>query len=137
MTKKNILWISGVGGGIFIFLLLMILNNFCGDYVQECKNIFGILGNFLFSFPVIFLLSLITYKMRDEVFEAWRNFSYWWIPLTMFLTLITPDSNSVIMSWGKEVPAMGMTILYVFISIIIILRTWFKTRKEGAVADKS
>jgi len=67
--------------------------------------------------------------MRDEVFEKWRNFSYWWVPLTMFLTLITPDSNSVIMSWGKEVPAMGMTILYIFISIIIILRTWLKMRK--------
>jgi len=75
--------------------------------------------------------------MKEEVFQAWRNFSYWWIPLTMFLTLITPDSNSPIMAWGKEVPAMGMTILYIFISSIIILRTWFKARKEGAVADKS
>lgn len=78
-------------------------------------------------FPTL-LFSLITYKMREEVFLAWCNFSYWWIPLSVLLVLITPESNSVIMSWGKEIPAIGMTILYVAISTGIILGKSFKLR---------
>ncbi len=136
MTKKNVLYLLLTA--TLILLVVFFENEICG--FSKCSMHFDKLPYlFIFASPAALplLFSLITYKMKEEVFQAWRNFSYWWIPLTMFLTLITPDSNSVIMSWGKEVPAMGMTLLYVLISIIIILRTWLKTRKEGAVADKS
>jgi len=119
-------------GGVLIFSLLVYINFLCQTKFS-CSTEMG--SDFLLTVTFVlipfFLFSLITYKMKEEVFVRWWKFTRWWIPLTMFLTLITPDSNSVIMSWGKEVPAMGMTILYIFISSIIILRTWLKTRKEG------
>ncbi len=130
MTKKNILWISLV---YFIYAVSLFLvtetchRSWCNIHDDD---VLGVILFIFFPLLAVFLFSLITYRMKDEVFQVWRNFSYWFIPLTMFLTLITPDSNSVIMSWGKEVPAMGMTILYVFISTIIILRTWLRVRKE-------
>jgi len=132
LTKKNILWISGIGGGLFIFLLLMILNNFCGVYIRECKNIFGILGNFLFSFPVVFLLSLITYKMKEQVFNSWIKFTIWFVPLTMFLIFITPDSSGSfgLPTFGKEVVAFLLTALFTIISILIILVQFFTSRKQ-------
>lgn len=98
----------------------------CRDYVDP-------LFSFLAPLLVIFFFSLITYKMRNIVFLAWRNFSYWWIPLSAFLILVTPEGNSVIMSWGKEIPAIGMSALYVLISSIIVLRMWLrKTETRGA-----
>lgn len=35
----------------------------------------------------LFLLSLITYKMQDEVFRAWWNFARWMVPVIILATL--------------------------------------------------
>jgi len=126
LTKKNIFLIS------FSYVAILVIFAFwngCYDQLW-CRNYINPILTFFWPLLVIFPFSLITYKMKEEVFVRWWKFTRWWIPLTMFLTLITPDSNSVIMSWGKEVPAVGMTILYVFISTIIIIRTWLRVRKE-------
>ncbi len=98
--------------------------SWCGDYFYPFLS-------YLLPLHVIFLFSLITYKMREEVFLAWRHFSSWWIPLSVFLVLITPEGNSVIMSWGKEIPAIGMSAIYILVSTVIILRVWLKLRKEA------
>jgi uncharacterized membrane protein YGL010W len=41
----------------------------------------------LLPLALIFLLSLITYKMHDEVFRAWWNFSRWMVPIIVFATI--------------------------------------------------
>ncbi|GEM_PF-690816 len=129
MTKKNILIVS-LGYPLYVGLVLF-TDKICK--FSWCDIGANALIDFLLIifFPMlpVFIFSLITYKMRDEVFEAWRNFSYWWIPLSIFLILITPESNSVIMSWGKEIPAIGMSLLYMGISIGVILGKGFKLRR--------
>ncbi len=101
-------------------MVLLALWNGCYDLLW-CRDYVNPTVSFFAPLLVVFPFSLITYKMREEVFEAWRDFSYWWIPLSIFLVLITPEGNSVIMSWGKEIPAIGMSALYVLISVIIIM----------------
>jgi hypothetical protein len=44
-------------------------------------------------FP-IFIFSLITYKMRDQVFRAWWNFVRWWVPVIIVATLLLNSANS-------------------------------------------
>ncbi len=41
----------------------------------------------IFLTPPLFFLSLITYKMQDEVFRAWWNFARWWVPVIILATL--------------------------------------------------
>lgn len=129
--KKKIL-IASLAFPLFLGTVLLIVDT-CNSWWCDTGDDTP-LGYFLIIFfpllPTLFF-SLITYWMRDEVFQAWLNFSYWWIPLSIFLVLITPEGNSVIMSWGKEIPAVGMSALYVLISTIIIVRTWRRVHKEA------
>ena len=54
----------------------------CADNLIDLRN--SLLLILLISFPV-FLFSLITYKMRNEVFEYWMKFAKWAIPTTMII----------------------------------------------------
>ncbi len=113
--------------------LVLISDEFCRVSWCEVENNSPLGFLLVIFFPLLpaFLFSLITYKMREEVFLAWRHFSSWWIPLSIFLVLITPEGNSVIMSWGKEIPLLGMSAIYILVSTVIILRVWLKLRKEA------
>jgi hypothetical protein len=132
MTKKNVLFASLIYVLIFIAFVFWDGWSGVGDCYDMlwCRDYFYPVLSYLLPVHVIFLFSLITYKMHDEVFFAWRNFSYWWIPLSIFLVLITPEGNSVIMSWGKEIPAVGMSVLYVLISSILIAYKFFALKKD-------
>lgn len=137
MTKKNILLVSFSYLLIFLGFLVWDGNTGIGDCysMNWCDNYFYPLLSYLLPVHIIFVFSLITYKMSDEAFLAWRNFSYWWIPLSILLVLVTPEGNSVIMSWGKEIPAIGMSALYAIISTIIIFRIWWKGRQGAKITE--
>ena len=75
--------------------------------------------------PVItlFLLSLVTYKMRDEVYQVWLRFSYAWIPLSMILIFFAPQySTDWMYPIVKSTVAFLTSLLFVVISIALI--TW-------------
>ncbi len=85
----------------------------------------------LLPFLPLFLLSLITYKMKDEVFTAWISFAKWWVPLSMFAILITPVDDGG--SWSiplKGPVALLTTGLFFVISLIIICWKHFALRKK-------
>ncbi len=105
---------------------------------ENCLNFFYAIGISLLPIIPLALFSLITYKMKEEVFQAWRNFSYWFIPLSMVVIALSPQyADGFMMAPSpKGLAVVGTGILYIFISSIIILRTWIKTRKEGEVVGK-
>ena len=47
----------------------------------------------LFLAPLLFLLSLITYRMKDEVFRAWWRFARWWVPVIIAVTLFVQNAG--------------------------------------------
>jgi hypothetical protein len=75
-------------------------------------------------FPLIpvFILSLITYKMREEVFRAWGTFALVWIPFSMFAILIAPEYGNDFVPIEKGTVAFFSSVLFFIISIAII--TW-------------
>ena len=90
ISKKIVLNFSAV-------LTIIILSVFYfGTYalcrnVDSCANLLHYLVvYFLFTFP-LFLLSLITYKMRDEVYRAWFKFAQVWVVLSIYLVIISPE----------------------------------------------
>ncbi|OGG40588.1 hypothetical protein A2118_03155 [Candidatus Kaiserbacteria bacterium GWA2_50_9] len=83
-------------------------------------------------FPVIplFVLSLITYKMRDEVYRAWLRFAQVWVPLSMLFIFLAPEYTS---DWMfpvvKGTVAFFSSLLFLIISLIIIAWKYFTTRR--------
>ncbi len=123
-TKKNILRILLsylLLVGIFVSYALI---SSCptGQYCN--KTIGGFLGLVIVILaPLLIVLpfSLVTYKMRDEVFEHWRNFSLWYIPTLIVLTQIVVNGESAGGGFGGVVSSWFMGILILFLVIIYIL----------------
>lgn len=139
MTMKKIIFL-GSGAGFILYLIVMFLRDYC--FVRgHCRGLWYFLAphtdsieSFLFLFPFIFLFSLITHKMREEVFRAWFNFAKWWIPISIFLTLIMPGGSGggfgIPSIFDKEFLAFVLAALFIIISLIIIITKSLKLRKK-------
>ena len=71
-------------------------------------------------FLPLFLFSLITYKMREEVFLAWWNFARWWVPVIIVVTFLlnnTKGSGGGYLGLGQD---FVMAILGILYSILVI-----------------
>jgi len=83
---------------------------------------YGLIISF-FPFVQLFLFSLITYKMRDEVYRTWLRFAYVWVPLSMVLIFLAPQySTDWMFPIEKGTVAFLSSLLFVIISLTII--TW-------------
>jgi uncharacterized membrane protein YhaH (DUF805 family) len=122
-AKKKVLLVSGIGGGLFLFLLMLLLNNACGEYRDVCMNIYIPIAYLCFSFPVIFLLSLITYKMHDNVFRAWWSFARWFVPIIIIMTFILNNSGGGgTIGMNQDFTFFILGILYFILVIVSAVR---------------
>src|SRR3989344_6183370 len=92
--KKNILIGSIIGMVVASVFANPVFFNICvdtytfGNYVG-CFDKFSELISILLvsaSLPLL-LFSIITYRMKNEVFHAWFNFAKWWVPVIIVVTL--------------------------------------------------
>ncbi len=135
MTKK-IVFFFGLGGvGILAVMIFLSISGVCYHH-DTCMNFFEKFHpwsfmDYIFFTPPLFLLSLITYKMRDEVFKAWIGFAIWFVPLSMIAILLTPVDDGG--SWSiplKGPVALLTTGLFFVISLSIICWKHFALRKK-------
>jgi len=122
MTKKNVLIVSGVGGGLFTFLLLALLYDFCGPYRYICKSIYTPVAYMFLSFPFVFLFSVLTYRMHDKVFHEWWNFTRWFVPIIIFATFFLSRSSGG--GWGLSSGMAEFAILWLLYIVFILSSLW-------------
>lgn len=137
-TKKIVLWVGLIA--FFCGVGILFANDYggfsCHYYTANGHTVKYCETGFFTLLPLAttFLLSLITYKMRDEVFLAWLRFAYWWIPLSMFFTLITPGSSGggfgIPSVFDKEFLAFILSALFFIISLVIIVRKALTLRNK-------
>jgi len=142
LTKKGVLALSlvGIAWWLFLFLTNSILFSTGGHchmyYVGWCnfasKTIEHTVAYTNPFFP-LFLLSLITYFMREEVFRSWVRFAAWWIPISMVLIFITPTENG---SFGfPSLTSPGFT-AFILSALFLIISLFFILWKRADVEDK-
>ncbi|MHB1316562.1 MAG: hypothetical protein ACYCZW_01760 [Minisyncoccota bacterium] len=87
----------------------------------------------LFLGGSLFILSIITYKMKEEVFRSWWNFARWWAPVIIVVTFLLENaSGGGTLGMGNDFRILIQSILYIILvitSLIKIIRTYLKTRK--------
>jgi hypothetical protein len=131
MTKKISL-ILGVIFSVLFFLSAYQKNmGLCGSNYNQCWKVADILWPvFLFGLPV-FLLTLVSYRMNDQVLQSWWHFAYWWIPISVLFIVTTPSVNhSWAVSFGPK-PETVMLIasaLFFAISLVIIVYKSYSLR---------
>lgn len=132
-TKKNILIISGLIGGGLLLLEPVKTSTICGIGSTACIDAVFSMSTLLFVFPFVFLFSLITYKMRDEVSRAWITFTKWWVPAQILLVAFTPESSGgyFVVLLDKQFAAIILSGLFLTISLFLIIYKYFSTRRPG------
>lgn len=89
-TKKPILFLSIIITLILIIIITLEAMNLC-DRGTRCDDIVDSIN---FLAPVFMLaitvlpLSLLTYRMRDEVFEHWMRFAVWAVPAVIIAHIL-------------------------------------------------
>ena len=74
-------------------------------------------------FLPLFVFSLITYFLREEIFQSWWRFTRIAIPASIVLILLAPSySSDWMLPIEKGTVAFFTSLIFVFISVIVIVR---------------
>lgn len=132
ITKKKVLAMAFVGTVISLILTSEQFYDFCfsGGHCWHLYNFVDSISNLFVFFPVILLFSLVTYKMRDEVFIAWVKFTLFWVPLSVFFVAITPDTSAMLQVVDKEFITALFLGLFALISVVIISVRSYQLRRK-------
>jgi len=129
--KKIVLIISGILAITSLTLDRIGTFRLCGGIEYgHCMDVLS--GIILLFFPILplFFFSLVTYFMRDEVFQSWWRFARVWVPVSMIAILLAPAYAS---DWMFPVDkgriAFFTSLLFMIISLILIIRTKWKLQK--------
>lgn len=137
MIKKNMLFLSSVGSLLLLGLIYLPVGDYCysHNWCQKILDLRGFIGPSLAIFPIILLFSLITYKMRDEVFNSWKKFSIWYVPIFILLAFIMAnqshggDFSGVVSGWFNTIILLFFLGLFFIISLILIISKHFSSKK--------
>ena len=141
MTKKNILWISVVGSLLFLSLIFLLESHTCSREWMWCReyiwNSSNLILRLLLVTPPLLLFSLLTYRMRDEVFNAWISFAKWFVPVIILITLIIQSGSGggsggfsgAVSGWFDAMIIGLLYIIFIIISLWKIIRAYRKTKK--------
>lgn len=139
MTKQNILTGSAIATALS-FLWEYVgnvklckmggLNSDCWDILHDAELVVLPIVTFLF------LLSLITYKMREEVFRAWWNFARWMLPIIILATVLVNlmPSNHGFFNMDALAYLLVLAPLYailILVSLWIIVHKYRELKHEG------
>lgn len=133
MTKRNVLFFSFT---LFVIFAAAVLFQGTCDYkaLGVCWRYWDQTGRLIETLLItlpFFLISLIVRFLRDEVFHTWIKFALVWVPLTIFLVLISPEYNPSLLPINeKGFVSFSFSTLFLLISLIIIAWRYFSTRSR-------
>ena len=123
MEKKKTLVISLVMTIIFITLLFATRFGICPPEGYVCEDALNPIAQVISIFFPVFLLALITYKMRVDVYRVWFRFARWWVPLSIFATLITPTTHDWLYPLASKAGVAFLSPIFFFI-VSLLLIAW-------------
>lgn len=132
-------WISLIGSLFLLFLIIIQETPACYDKWEWCRTFLwdfvNFNGPFFFALPIVFFLSLITRKLRDEVFYTWLKFSAFTIPVILFFIFKSPESAyggalASTMTVTRAQAALQLSVIYLIISLILITYKHFTLKRN-------
>ena len=130
ITNRNVLTVSLVVSSLLLVVNYVGTYALCGGNAGTCVDVlYNLVLLFEFFLP-LFLLSLITYKLRDEIFRAWLIFAKWWVPLTIILVLLAPTTGYSLVPIDKGRVSLFMNALFLILSLLLIAYKSYQLRRE-------
>lgn len=138
MTKKNVLIASATY--VVFFIVVFLAGEYCNSAWCRIHDDDPLGLVFFIFLPLLptFLLSLITYKMRDEVFRAWWGFARWWVLVIVATMLFLENAGGGggmgiggAVSGAFDVLVLGILYAVLIItSLVKIVWAYLKTKKR-------
>lgn len=109
----------------------------CASYVGKYQEMFVI-------FPFVLFFSLVTFKLRDEIFIKWLRFSQISIPIILSITFLISlelhHNPGGFMNFDESIDYTVQNIIYILYtlgSIIVIYRGYKKGKVEGRIGQRT
>lgn len=137
-TKKSVLLLSLLGTTILVLTTFLSLSDFCRSS-QPCISVFVKYNiwdwaNYILITPILLLFSFLTYRLNDVVFEAWKNFIIWALPIVFILTYFATHDSGGGSFFTMDFSIYFLAILYglfFLTSITIIGVSAFRSRNKS------
>jgi len=137
LNKKRMLQISGGCALLFSFIILL-LGYTKLSFGPECSYInppfvscvMGLMAYIFIIFVPIFIFGLITFRMAESIFLFWRNFSFIYLFIYLFIIFIAPWGYTDYFAMDKGTMSLMLTVAYVVISSLLVILKYFKNRGE-------
>jgi len=127
-TKNKTLIYSFIISFLFFISYFINKSDFC-DLVRGCPRFNELFIIYSLPFITVLVFSLITFKLKETTFYFWRNFSVWFIPISLIIITFLPTRTHGLdfVPMTKGAVMFFLTILYSAISIVLII---FKSLKK-------
>lgn len=86
----------------------------------------------IFSILLVIFFSIFLF-LKKNIFNSWLRFAAWWVPLSIILIAITPETSN---SWmplyfiGKNTVTIIMAGFFAFVSLLLITLKSFQARNK-------
>ena len=130
MRKKNVLFASGIILAVLFGLEYVGTYALCDFIISNghegnCPFVLSDIEIILSPILALFIFSLITYKMRDEIFQSWWRFARVWVPLSMIVTFFTPSyTHNWMFPIVKANVALLLSAIFIIVSFIKITQAY-------------
>ena len=133
LTKKRVLWVSAIGALCTVVLMYFFSNAYSNDCEYEFDfSCMGVMLALVFApFVPVAVFSLITYRMKEEIFLSWRKFTVIYLFIYSFTIVINPWLHADFSPFDKKSAFITLVPLYFLISLILIAYKSFAIRKKG------
>lgn len=135
LSRRNCLLFGFFGMALLIFITILSFSDYC-RLNQQCVSFFVNYDpwywmNYIFITPLIIFFSLITIPFKVSVFEAWKKFAVWGVPIVLVLTYLTTRDTGGHNFFSMDFSLYFLVIIYglfFLTSLVIIGVTAFKNR---------
>jgi hypothetical protein len=115
--KKNTTLISACGSLLFFFLVFSEYDDFA--------RLFQI-------FPIILLVSLAFFRLRDSMFKIWSGVVWIYVPFSIILIALMQEYGSPFLRVEKDTVGLGLDVLLVIFSLCLAGWTYiFRGERKG------
>src|SRR3989344_7733731 len=110
-TKKKVAIVSILGTVVLVLALFSREIGLCDNAL--CSSLSDSLSGIFLIFVPLLIMTGINIFVREDVFQSWRRFAVWSVPLSIWMVYISSDQGGILSSPStREVLMIFLPLLF-------------------------
>lgn len=129
-TRKSMFIFSFLLTIIFFVVNLLSKQDFC-YWKTSCFNTFSFISVILMPSILVLFFSLINFRLRDVAFVSWKNFTFIYLLIYIFILILIPShSGDEYLDISRGLVGIVLSCVYFVSSMILIV---YKSSKNSSL----